>query len=115
MGIFLFVAEILLIFFVIAAIIGDVNTFLAVVGALLAYGLAIFGAINLKKALTELSITLNQNLSDMSGKFIFWGAVLSIIFIGFLVIFIGNILLTIAFFTTPKEIQLNNAAETNVM
>jgi len=107
-GIFLFVADILLIFFVIAAIIGDSNTFLAGVGALLAYGLAIFAVINLKKALTELSITLNQNLFDMSGKFIFWGTVLSIILIGFLGIFIGNILLTIAFFTSPKEIELTN-------
>jgi hypothetical protein len=44
---------------VIAAIIGDGSTFLAVVGALLAYGLAIFAVINLKTALTELSITLN--------------------------------------------------------
>jgi uncharacterized membrane protein len=82
---------------------------------LFAYGAIIFGAINLKKALTELSITLNQNLFDMSGKFIFWGTVLSIILIGLLGIFIGNILLTIAFFTAPKEIQLNNAEETNVM
>jgi uncharacterized membrane protein len=114
-GIFLFVAEILLIFFVIAAIIGDGNTFLAVVGALLAYGLAIFAVINLKTALTELSITLNQNLFDMSGNFIFWGTLLSIILIGLLGIFIGNILLTIAFFTAPKEIQLNNAEETSAM
>jgi uncharacterized membrane protein len=109
-AIFLFVAEILLIFFVIAEIIGDVNIFLdtfwAVVSAV--YGLAIFAVINLKKALTELSITLNQNLFDMSGKFIFWGTVLSIILIGFLGIFIGNILLTIAFFTAPKEIELTN-------
>jgi len=114
-GIFLFVAEILLIFFVIAAIFGDGSTFLAVVGALLAYGLGIFAVLNLKKALTELSITLNQNLFDMSGKFIFWGTVLSIILIGLLGIFIGNILLTVAFFIAPKEIQLNNAEETNVM
>jgi len=114
-GIFLLVAEILLIFFVIAAIFGDGSTFLAVVGALLAYGLGIFAVLNLKKALTELSITLNQNLFNMSGKFIFWGTVLSIILIGLLGIFIGNILLTVAFFTAPKEIQLNNAEETNVM
>lgn len=114
-GIFLLVAEILLIFFVIAAIFGDGSTFLAVVGALLAYGLGIFAVLNLKKALTELSITLNQNLFDMSGKFIFWGTVLSIILIGLLGIFIGNILLTVAFFIAPKEIQLNNAEETNVM
>ncbi|ACD66300.1 MAG TPA: hypothetical protein DEA57_03265 [Sulfurihydrogenibium sp.] len=53
-GIFLFVAEILLIFFVIAAIIGDGNTFLAVVGALLAYGLAIFAVINLKKSFNRI-------------------------------------------------------------
>jgi tetratricopeptide (TPR) repeat protein len=73
---------------------------------LFAYGVLIFAVINLKKALTELSITLNQNLFDMSGKFIFWGALLSIILIGLVGIFIGNILLTIAFFTAPKEIQL---------
>jgi Predicted membrane protein len=82
---------------------------------LFAYGALIFGAINLKKALKELSITLNQNLFDMSGNFIFWGALLSIILVGSLGIFIGNILLTIAFFTAPKEIQLNNAEEANVM
>lgn len=107
-GIFLFVAEILLIFFVIAAIIGDGNTFLAVVGALLAYGLAIFAVINLKNVLIELSITLNQNLFDMSGKFIFWGTILLIILIGSVAVFIGYILLTIAFFTAPKEIELAN-------
>ncbi|WP_281340788.1 hypothetical protein [Sulfurihydrogenibium sp. YO3AOP1] len=40
---------------------------------------------------------------------------LIIILIGLLEIFIGYILLTIAFFTAPKEIQLNNVEETNVM
>jgi hypothetical protein len=102
------IGGILLIFFVIAAIIGDGNTFLAVVGALLAYGLAIFAVINLKNVLIELSITLNQNLFDMSGKFIFWGTILLIILIGSVAVFIGYILLTIAFFTAPKEIELAN-------
>ncbi|EEP59816.1 hypothetical protein SULYE_1690 [Sulfurihydrogenibium yellowstonense SS-5] len=88
---------------------------MAVVGFLLAYGLAIFAVINLKTALTELSITLNRNLFDMSGKFIFWGTLLSIILIGLLGILIGYILLTIAFFTAPMEIQLNNVEEVNVM
>jgi uncharacterized membrane protein len=91
---------------------------LGILGVLLflsIYGANIFAAVNLKKALKELSITLNQNLFDMSGKFIFWGTLLSIILIGLLGIFIGNILLTIAFFTAPKEIQLNNAEETSAM
>jgi uncharacterized membrane protein len=84
---------------------------LAIVGALLTYGAAIFAAIKLKNVLIELSIILNRNLCDISGKFIYWGAILSIILIGVIATYIGIILLTVAFFTAPKEIQLNNTEE----
>jgi uncharacterized membrane protein len=72
------------------------------------YGATIFVAVNLKNALKELSITLNHNLFNISGNLIFWGAILLIILIGAIVSFVGYILLTIAFFTAPKEIELTN-------
>jgi len=124
-GIFFFVTRISLIFFAGATITSiftsdftsdfsiyrDSSVFLAIVGALLTYGAAIFAAIKLKKVLIELSIILNHNLCDISGKFIYWGALLSIILIGVIATYIGIILLTVAFFTAPKEIQLNNTEE----
>jgi len=128
-GIFFFVTRISLIFFAGATITStftsiftsdftsdfsiyrDISVFLAIVGALLTYGAAIFAAIKLKKVLIELSIILNRNLCDITVKFIYWGAILSIVLIGVIATYIGIILLTVAFFTAQKEIQLNNTEE----
>jgi uncharacterized membrane protein/Flp pilus assembly protein TadD len=71
---------------------------------LLVYGATIFAAVNLKNALKELSITLNHNLFNISGNLIFWGAILLIILIGVIVSFVGFIILTVAFFTAPRNI-----------
>jgi uncharacterized membrane protein len=98
-------AVLFILFAGIAASVRHSDGVVAVLLFLSIYGAAIFATINLKKALEELSITLNHNLFNISGKLIFWGTILLIILIGVIVSFVGFIILTVAFFTAPKEIQ----------
>ncbi len=56
-----------------------------------------------KKCFTDTGDVLNQPLFKTAGNVIFWGSVAGIIIIGFLVVWIGWILVTVAFFTLPDR------------
>jgi uncharacterized membrane protein len=56
------------------------------------------GAYFIKKVFDELCQLLSDDLFSLAGKLIFWGAVLTLLIIGAVVMWVGWILATVAFF-----------------
>ena len=61
-----------------------------------------------KEAYKILALATNHNLFNTAGLFIYIGAITSILIIGLVIAFIGMIILTVAFFTAPDEIEIEN-------
>jgi len=75
-----------------------------VIGLLLFWILFIISAIYLRKSYNSMGERLNENMFNTSAKINLIGAIFSIILIGFLIIFIAQVLQIVAFFSIPDEI-----------
>ena len=75
-----------------------------VIGLLLSWILFIISAIYLRKSYNSMGERLNVNMFSTSAKINLIGAIFSIIIIGFLIIFIAQVLQIVAFFSIPDEI-----------
>ena len=76
-----------------------------VIGLLLFWILFIISAIYLRKSYNSMGERLNVNMFSTSVKINLIGAIFSIIIIGFLIIFIAQVLQIVAFFSIPDEIS----------
>lgn len=74
---------------------------------IIAYAISVAGYYFFKQSLVLVSAYTNINLFRTAGTFIFVGALLSIIFIGFIFIIVAWIMLAIAFFSIPDEYKTN--------
>ena len=75
-----------------------------VIGLLLFWILFIISAIYLRKSYNSMGERLNENMFNTSAKINLIGAIFSIILIGFLIIFIAQVLQIVVFFSIPDEI-----------
>ena len=75
-----------------------------VIGLLLFWILFIISAIYLRKSYNSMGKRLNVNMFSTSAKINLIGSIFSIILIGFLIIFIAQVLQIVAFFSIPDEI-----------
>ncbi len=75
-----------------------------VIGLLLSWILFIISAIYLRKSYNSMGERLNVNMFSTSAKINLIGSIFSIILIGFLIIFIAQVLQIVAFFSIPDEI-----------
>lgn len=77
-----------------------------ILSAVIFYSTIVYGAYLFKKAFDEIADKTKHTLLKTAGTFMFWGAVLLIVFIGAFVYLIGLIILAVAFFTNPKEVEV---------
>ena len=75
-----------------------------IIGLLLFWILFISSAIYLRKSYNSMGKRLNVNMFSTSTKINWIGSIFSIILIGFLIIFIAQVLQIVAFFSIPDEI-----------
>ncbi len=73
-----------------------------VIGFVLLYIITVISGYFYNKAFSSTAELLKYNLFKIGGKFIFWGCVATIVFIGIIGIWVGWILIAIAFFTLPN-------------
>jgi uncharacterized membrane protein len=88
----------------ISVVFGD-STFWLTIAIAVLYVASIYAVVDFEKALIELSDALNHKLFRTAGATIFIGTLLSPLIIPILLIFVGFIILAIAFFTAPKEVR----------
>jgi len=62
-----------------------------------------------KKSYILVGEYFNLDLFKMAGDFLFWGAISSIILVGFILMFVSNILLACGFFSLPSTLEKKNA------
>ncbi len=74
-----------------------------VLGLILAFIFYLLSAMRLKKTFNMLSQKSGENSFATAGTLIWWGAILTIIFVGFILIFIAWIFATIAFFSMKLQ------------
>ncbi len=75
-----------------------------IIGLVFIYASIVVGNYYLMNAFTTISRAYYQNLFELGGKFIFYGAIgLILLGLGLIAIFIGWILITIAYFNLPSK------------
>ena len=89
----------------ISAVSGN-NTFWLVITVAVLYVASIYAVADFEKALIEISVALNHKLFRTAGTTIFIGTLLLPLIIPILLIFAGFVILAIAFFTAPKELEI---------
>lgn len=80
---------------------------LLIIGLLIVWVLYLMSAFFLRKSFNEVAQRLNVSLFRTGALVFFIGAALTIIFIGFLLIFVAEILFAISFFSIPDEIPVS--------
>ncbi len=88
---------------------GEYSSFglFTIVGLAFIYASIIAGNYYLMNAFSTISKAYYQSMFELGGKFLFWGAIGLIVFgIGLIAIFIGWILITIAYFSMPERENL---------
>lgn len=84
-------------FFGPAAVIGGILAVIVIL--IIAFAFYLMMAINLRRAFDELAVRSGENTFRTTGTLLFWGAVLTIIFIGLIIVWIAWLILAIAFFS----------------
>lgn len=80
------------------------------VGIIAAYAILVVSAYFYKQAYEILAQATVHNLSKIAGLLLFIGAITTILFgLGALLIIVGYIVLAVAFFTAPKEVEVQGA------
>ena len=70
---------------------------------LLFYILLVAASYFYKRSFTSVAEVTGNNLFAWAGRLLFWGSIATVIVVGVSVIWVGWILLTVAFFTAPAE------------
>jgi len=79
----------------------------ALIAIMVAYAIFVFGFYLQKRAYELLAQAIAHNLFKIAGLLMFIGAITTILFgLGILLIIVGYILLTVAFFTAPNEVEV---------
>jgi len=73
-----------------------------------AYIISIIVAYYYKQAYDMLANALNHKLFSKGARLMFIGAITTIILVGFILLFVGWVMLAVAFFTAPEEVEANN-------
>ncbi len=68
--------------------------------------ISIMGYHYIRRSFTTIAEVTNERMFATSGQLLFWGAVLTLIFIGVLVSFVGEVLGIVAFFSLPDTLQM---------
>jgi len=79
--------------------------FLASLSFVIVYSSTVIGTYLLKEVFSEIAFITGNGLFDWAGKFLFWGALLTVIVVGILITWVGWILLAVAFFTTEDNLE----------
>ncbi len=78
-----------------------------ILGLIFTYPFNVIGSYFYKRAYDILALATAQNLFKTAGLLIFIGAITTILFgLGLLLMFVGYIVLAVAFFTTPNEVEV---------
>ena len=85
--------------------VGLLTYFLAFLSFVIVYSSAVIGTYLLKEVFREVALITGNGLFDWAGKFLFWGALLTVILIGALITWVGWILVAVAFFTTEDNLE----------
>jgi uncharacterized membrane protein len=84
--------------------------FVFIIGFIVAYPFNVIGSYFYKQAYDILAQATAQNLFKTAGLLIFIGAITTILFgLGLLLMFVGYIVLAVAFFTAPNEVEVQGA------
>jgi uncharacterized membrane protein len=87
------------------AILGFVFGF--IIGFIVAYPFNVIGSYFYKRAYDILALATAHNLFKIAGLLLFIGAITTILFgLGILLIIVGYIMLAVAFFTAPNEVEV---------
>jgi uncharacterized membrane protein len=79
----------------------------ALIAIMVAYAIFVFGFYLQKQAYEILAQATAHNLFKIAGLLLFIGAITTILFgLGLLLIIVGYIVLTVAFFTAPNEVEV---------
>jgi uncharacterized membrane protein len=82
----------------------------ALIAIMVAYAIFVFGFYLQKQAYEILAQATAHNLFKIAGLLMFIGAITIILFgLGALLIIVGYIVLTVAFFTAPNEVEVQGA------
>jgi uncharacterized membrane protein len=82
---------------------------ISITGLIFAYPFNVIGSYFYKRAYDILALATAQNLFKTAGLLIFIGAITTILFgLGLLLIIVGYIVLAVAFFTAPNEVEVQN-------
>lgn len=73
------------------------------IGGIILYVASVYGSYYVKKAYEEIALITGNTLFAWAGKLLFWGALLVIVLIGSIVMWVGWLLSTVAFFTTEEK------------
>jgi Predicted membrane protein len=73
---------------------------------ILAYIISIIVAYYYKQAYDMLANALNHKLFSKGARLMFIGAITTIILVGFILLFVGWVMLAVAFFTAPEEVEV---------
>ena len=71
-----------------------------------AYIVSIIVAYYYKQAYDMLANALNHKLFSKGARLMFIGAITTIILVGFILLFVGWVMLAVAFFTAPEEVEV---------
>ncbi len=77
--------------------------------ALISYALTVVAFYMYKQSFSRIASKLGHGLIGTAGTVLFVGAILTVILVGFLVLYVGWILATIGFFTAPTEIKAESS------
>jgi uncharacterized membrane protein len=87
-----------------------VSAIVLIIGFIVAYPFNVIASYFYKRAYEILALATAQNLFKTAGLLIFIGAITAILFgLGLLLMFVGYIVLAVAFFTTPNEVEVQGA------
>ena len=78
----------------------------ALIAIIVAYAIFVFGFYLQKQAYEILAQATAHNLFEIAGLLMFIGAITTILLLGLLLIIVGFIVLAVAFFTAPNEVEV---------
>jgi len=80
-----------------------------IIGFLIAYAFIVYSSYLYKQSFSRIASKIGHGLIGTAGTTLFIGSILLIILVGALVVLLGWILATVAFFTAPSEIEIIEA------
>ncbi|GAB6077493.1 DUF996 domain-containing protein [Hydrogenobaculum acidophilum] len=76
--------------------------------AIIAYVFWIIASVYIRKSYDMLADVTKENMFKTAGTLFFIGAITTFVFIGYILIFISDIFLIVAFFSAPNEVEISS-------